>query len=122
MPASDAINPHYRTYAILDKLFITVYFLAQCPTMRGLQNLFNVPHNTASKSILRPTIAASKKLLIPDGDTKVVQLPETKDALVQLMGTFQRHKLPGLAGVIDGTFIPMEKPSKEQAGGDTDAY
>jgi hypothetical protein len=57
--------------------------------MGGLQNLFNLPHNTASKSILRPTIAASKKLLIPDGDTKVVQFPEMKDELVQLMGTFK---------------------------------
>jgi hypothetical protein len=122
MPASDAINPHYRTYAIFDKLFVTVYFLAHCPTMRGLQNLFNVPHNTASKSILRPTIAALKKFLITDGDTKVVKFPETIDELVQLMGTFKKHKLPGLAGVIDGTLIPMKKPSKEQAGGDTDAY
>jgi hypothetical protein len=39
-----------------------------------------------------------------------------------MAGFDERFRLPRRIGAIDGTVIPMKKPSRAAAGGDSDAY
>jgi DDE superfamily endonuclease len=116
-------HPQMRTYSKKDKLLITVFFLAHCPTLRNMSMLFGCPHNSICALILRPTMKAILRALYFDPRTKVVRFPSTEEEMLAVMADFHRlHNMPGCIGAIDGTLILMKKPTTQQAGGDADAY
>jgi DDE superfamily endonuclease len=110
----------YRSYSNKEKTLMTVYYLAFCPTTRQMSDVFGVPHNTFTESVLRPSLDAMLKALFVNKDTKVIRMPKTKDALDKAMEQFP--DLPGCVGAIDGSLIPCRKPTRKMAGGDTDAF
>ena len=53
-----------RSYAPHERLFLTLYFLAHCPTLRYMGTKFGVPNSTLSVNILHPTLAVLKAELV----------------------------------------------------------
>jgi hypothetical protein len=91
--------------------------------MHTLSRIFSVPQNTISSTILRATLEALKQYLVKDPNTRTIKLPTTADDLSGLLAAFhQRFRIPCIVGAVDGSLIPMRKPSAIQAGGDTAAY
>ena len=112
----------FGTYAPRVRLFITLSFLAHSPTMRYMRAKFGVPHNTIAVCILRPTVAALKKVMVT-GPLGEIKWPKTEDEQLKGIAEFdERWGLPGVIGAIDGTLILMRKPSQKQGGVDTDGW
>lgn len=116
-------NSNLRTYTVEDKLMVTINFLAHCPTLRQMAQKWGMPHNSISHICLHPTTQALRMVLLEDRDTRTILWPKEKEAQEEVMNTFlQKYRLPGCIGAIDGSLIPMRKPTKEQANQDTDSY
>jgi hypothetical protein len=123
IPDAQAVIPSHRTYSRQQKLLITLYFLAHCPSMRCMQRTFGVPQNTISQRILRPTLCALDQVLRVNSETKVIRFLRTVDAINSTARQFQtKFGLPAVLGALDGSLIPQKKPSAAQAGNDADAY
>jgi hypothetical protein len=104
-------------------LMVALFFLAHCTTLRVLADVFGYPHNSISECCIYPVAQALCHVLLESADTKVIRFPRTEDAMNRIMAGFEeRFRLPGCIGAIDGTAIPMKKPSRTAAGGDSDAY
>ena len=112
-----------RSYSKRHRLLLTLSFLAHVPTMRYMSLKLGVPQNTISSLILRKTILALKYVLIQDPLTKEIKFPSTEAEVRGVMQGFsEKYGLPCVLGAIDGSLIPMRKPTREQTGGDRDAY
>ncbi len=117
------INPHHRHYNKRHRLLITLNWLAHNSTSRQMRNKWATPHNTICASILRPTVRALHQVLVVDADTKVINWPSTASQLSAVVDGFKsKMGMPGCAGAIDGSLIPLKKPKKETVGGDADAF
>ena len=112
-----------RSYSKRHRLLLTLSFLAHVPTMSYMGSKVGVPRNTLSSSILRKTVLALKTVLIQDPATKEVRFPTEEHEVRAVMAGFKnKYGLPCIIGAIDGSLIRMLKPTRAQAGGDTDAY
>jgi hypothetical protein len=118
LPQSRALNPAYCVYRKRHKLLITLNWLAQVHTSRQLRNKSNVPHNTFTASILRPTIAALHKVLVPDEHRKTIVCPSSPAELQAVAdGFLTKYNIPDCVGAIDGSLIPPKKPKSAAVGG-----
>jgi hypothetical protein len=74
-------------------------------------------------SVLRSCTGTPSRIFIESRNKKNVRFPRTEDAMNRIMAGFEeRFCLPRRIGAIDGTVIPMKKPSRAATGGDSDAY
>lgn len=121
--ARRAINGHFQAYSKRTRLMLTLNWLAHMPTSRQMQHKWGVPHNTVTACILRPVIKALYKVLVVDAETSEIVWPSTPHGIQGVVDGFRtKYGLPGCAGAIDGSLIPMKKPLKKQVGGDADAF
>ena len=106
-----------------DKVLVTLHFLAHTPTLRAMSALFGIPHSTLCKSVLHPTVREMERVLCVLPDSKQVKFPRSAEALKAVMAGFaSMHSMPCCIGAIDGSLIPMMKPTSKQSGGDRDAF
>lgn len=76
-----------------------------------------------SRCCIHRGIDALSFVLVWNHQTKVVRWPRDSGRLLSVYDNYRMHyKLPGCAGAIDSSIIPMLKPSAYFAGGDGDAY
>jgi hypothetical protein len=100
-------NPMQRFYSARTKLVIVLYFLDHCPTTRAMRSLFDVPHNTFTVHVPKPTITALHQYLYLDKATRVINFPSDAPGLQSVVDGFRnKHGMPGCAGAIDGTLLP----------------
>jgi hypothetical protein len=112
-----------RYYPKRVQLQVALYFLAHCPTLRTMSEKFGMPHNSISRCCIHRGVTGIVAGLVSCRHTKKIRWPRTDVALLATCDRFQtKYGLPGCMGAIDGSVIPMKKPTHEQAGGDADAY
>jgi hypothetical protein len=116
-------NPRQRTYTVREKLLVTLSFLAHCSTLRQMATKFGMPHNSVSVLCIRPTVDALRKVFILTPETNNIRRPVDPVDQERVMQGFRDNcKVPGCLGAIDGSLIPMRKPTKDQANQDADSY
>jgi hypothetical protein len=112
-------NPRKRTYTVWEKLLVTLSFLAHCSTLRQMATKFGRPHTSVSVLCIRPTVDTLRKVFICNPETKNIRWPVDPVDQERVMQGFRDNcKVPGCLGAIDGSLIPMRKPTKEQANQD----
>jgi hypothetical protein len=68
-------------------------------------------------------ICVVRHLFLVNPPTKNIRWPRDETAQATVMQGFKdRCKVPGCLGAIDGSLIPMKKPSRQQANQDSDSY
>jgi hypothetical protein len=123
MTPPQAINPQFRQYSPRHKLLMTLNWLAHVPTSRQMRNKFNVPHNSFTEVVLRPTVQILYELLFQSPATQLIKWPQEPAALQAIVDGFtSKYGLPGCAGAIDGSLIPVKKPRSKDVGGDADSF
>ena len=103
------------SYAPHERLFLTLSFLAHCPTLRYMGTKFGVPNNTLSVNILRPTMAVLKSELVTGPDSEIKWPRSIEEQNAAMAAFLLEHGLPGVIGAIDGSLLLMRKPSVKQA-------
>jgi hypothetical protein len=112
-----------RTYTVREKVLVTLNFLAHCSTLRQMATKFGMPHCSLSVVCLHPTVQALRKVFINTPETKNIRWPvDPADQDKVMKGFRDQCKVPGCLGAIDGSLIPMKKPTKKQANQDSDSY
>jgi hypothetical protein len=123
MEDSVPANPLMRAYSVKEKLLFTLNFLAHCPTLRQMASKWAMPHNSIAVVCLHPTVRVLRTVFVEDPATKNMRWPKTDEDQKRVMDGFKRAcKIPGCLGAIDGSLIPMRKPTKEAANQDSDSY
>jgi hypothetical protein len=120
LPDRQAPVMSYRAYTTRTQLLVTLHFLAHCHTLRSVAEKFGFPHNSISACCIKPGVLALWRVFFEDAQTKIIRFPRSEEGLKKLAQGFEaKHKLRGVIGSIDGTAIPQKKPTKDEAGGDT---
>lgn len=115
MPPSRPYADGMRAYTHEEKLFMTLSWLAAIPTLRYMAEKFACPPSTLNMSVLRPTIRALLTTLF-HGEHKQIRWPSSEQEQQDAAAAFStQHGLPGCIGAIDGSLIPMRKPSKVES-------
>jgi hypothetical protein len=84
---------------------------------------FVVPHCSISEVCIHPTVDVLRKVFIENTATKNIKWPrEPADQRRVMQGFRDRCKVPGCLVAIDGSLIPMRKPTEQQANQDADSY
>jgi DDE superfamily endonuclease len=113
----------YRKHSKYKRLMLVVNYLAHCPPSRQFGMTWNVPHNSFTGLIFKPTIHALYHLLFLDKQTRLVNYPKDAEGIAEIVDGFQRmHGLPGCAGAIDGSLLPCKKPTQKHVGLDRDSF
>jgi hypothetical protein len=116
-------NSQQRTYTVREKLLVTLSFLAHCNTLRQMATKFGMPHSSLSVLCIRPTVNTFRKVFILTPETKNIRWPVDPEDQERVMQGFRDEcRVPGCLGAIDGSLIPMKKPTKQQANQDADSY
>ena len=124
LPLPQAKKEHeqaFRSYTRKMQLLVAVYCLAHIPTLRMVSEHFSMPHNSVSVCCIKRGVSAIVQALYRDAN--VIRWPRASSDLAATCRKFEfEHRLRGCCGAIDGTTIPMRKPTREKAGGDSDCY
>jgi hypothetical protein len=105
-------NLNKRTHTAQDKLLVTLAWLAHCETLRSLGSKMGLLHARISVLCVCPGVKALRHLFLVNPPTKNIRWPRDEAAQATVMQGFKdRCKVPGCLGAIDGSLIPMKKPS-----------
>jgi hypothetical protein len=123
MEPSIPSNSTMRVYGIKEKLLVTLNFLAHSSSLRQLGSKWGMPHSSIAVVVLKPTVSVLRWLFIINPATKIIKWPKEVEEQQRVMKGFRdRCNVPGCIGAIDGSLIPMKKPTKQQANQDSDSY
>jgi hypothetical protein len=112
-----------RMYTIKEKLLVTLNFLAHCHTLRQMATKWGMPDCSISELCLHPTVRVLRYIFLQQAGTKNVCWAKGEEAQLRVMQGFRAaYALPGCLGAIDGSLIPLKKPTKAQANQDADSY
>jgi hypothetical protein len=112
-----------RFYSRRTQLAVTLHFLAHWHTLRAVAEKFGYPHNSISCCCIHRGVAAIRKVSYLNRGTKVIRWPRTAAQLLRTSDSFRMQcHLPRCVGAIDGSVIPLRKPTSKQSGGDADAF
>jgi hypothetical protein len=116
-----------RTYTVKEKLLVTLNFLAHCPTLRQMGTKWDMPHCSIAELCLHPTVRVLRYIFLQQTGTKTSAGPRRKILSIFLKirvmkGFRDAYGLPGCLGAIDGSLIPLRKPTTAQANQDADLY
>ena len=101
------INEGPGSYTAHERFFLTLSFLAHCPTLRYMDTKFGVPNNALSVNILRPTVVVLKAELVTGPDTEIKWPNSIEDQNAAMAAFLLEHGLPGVIGAIDGSLLFM---------------
>jgi hypothetical protein len=101
---------------------MTLNWLAHVTTSRQMRNKFNVPHNSFTGVVFRPTVHVLYDLLFHSPATQLIKWPQEPAALQATVDGFSsKYGLPWCAGALDGSLIPVKKPRSKHVWGDADS-
>ena len=101
-------HTHLRAPISVDKqVGITLYYLSDGGRMRKTANAFGVAPSTVSAIVKRVTCAVSKYL----GNTYIKHPATEQEVQTSVVGFFARTGFPQCIGAVDGTHIPLQKPT-----------
>ena len=116
LPLPQAKKEHeqaFRSYTRKMQLLVAVYCLAHIPTLRMVSEHFSMPHNSVSVCCIKRGVSAIVQALYRDAN--VIRWPRASSDLAATCRKFEfEHRLRGCCGAIDGTTIPMRKPTRRR--------
>jgi hypothetical protein len=121
-PSIPISHASQRKYIDKEKLLVTLIFLAHCPFLRQMATKCGMPHCSISELCLHLLVRALPYIFLQQAGTKNVCWPKEEEEQIWVMQGFRAaHALPGCLGAIDGSLIPVKKPTKAQAIQDADS-
>jgi hypothetical protein len=107
----------------MDKLLVSLNFLAHCPSLRQMATKWGMPHCSISTLCQHPVVSALREIFVGNAYTRNIVWSKEEDQQVSVMDEFKRRlQLPSYIGAVDCSLIPQRKPTKEQANQDSDSY
>lgn len=105
--APDPRSPNHRALSSQKKVALALYYLKDTGSLNQTANLFGVSIPTVSKCVTSVCYAICK--IGPE----YIKLPKNEQEMEEKVAKFEvRFGMPGAFGCIDGTHIPISRPSE----------